>query len=109
MPAMSTAAAQQSLPLSTEGLVYSMDSWKEYLCAPKRSVRVAPGDSLCVLDVFSGVGGLALGFERAAQQHGLETTFVGAVDTDEGAVETYRRNLRTEVTVTTPVSSLVDF
>src|SRR5437870_4718493 len=52
-----------------------LEVWKEFLRGP-RNEPVQPR-SLDMLDLFSGVGGLALGFRRAAAERGVVATSRG--------------------------------
>jgi DNA (cytosine-5)-methyltransferase 1 len=85
-----------------------MSTWKKYLVEPRPS-RDQVGKSVRVLDLFSGVGGLALGFSLAAKEQGSSVDSVGAVDIDEGALRVYGQNLETTDPLAAPVPSLVDF
>src|SRR3989442_1229994 len=82
--------------------------WLAYLMSERRPLDVGR-PSLDVLDLFSGVGGLALGFARAAGAAGYETRSLGAVDSDPDALTVYSRNLATSHPIPRSVSSLVDF
>jgi DNA (cytosine-5)-methyltransferase 1 len=61
-----------------------------------------------VLDLFSGVGGLAIGFGKAACERGIATESLGAVDLDARALAVYSANLGTEHVLEGSVSSFVD-
>ena len=49
-------------------------------------------ETVTVLDLFTGAGGLTLGWHKAADQLGVETKIVGSVEMDEAAAATYARN-----------------
>ena len=53
---------------------------------PKTTADAAEDGGWPVLSLFSGAGGLDLGFKRAGFRTGL------AIDIDPAAVETYQRN-----------------
>jgi DNA (cytosine-5)-methyltransferase 1 len=86
-----------------------MESWKEYLVGPRRESDTPATRTLRMLDLFSGVGGLALGFARAAEERGADVRSLGAADTDAGALRVYERNFGTEHAVTGSVRALVDY
>jgi DNA (cytosine-5)-methyltransferase 1 len=85
-----------------------MDEWSRYLRGP-RGAAASPSKTIRVLDLFSGVGGLALGFAHAALDSGLGVASAGAVDNDSAALDVYARNHETERTFSGSVSALVDF
>src|SRR5262245_61485596 len=106
---MATSPAEQMMGLwSDETPDPDMSSWREYLLGP-RSTGDQVKHRLKILDLFSGVGGLALGFIRAAEEQSLSVDSVGAADTDEGALWVYGQNLEAQALVSSPVPSLVDF
>jgi DNA (cytosine-5)-methyltransferase 1 len=84
------------------------DDWRSFLTGDRRPLR-DPVGQLAILDLFSGVGGLAIGVAKAALEHGLVTNSVGAVDIDERALSVYTANLRTRQPRAGSVASLVDF
>ena len=72
--------------------------------------KLAPwSPRLRVLDLFSGVGGLAIGFAKSAAEHGLAVESRGAVDLDEAALAVYAANLATAYPYSRSVASIVDF
>lgn len=107
MASMSLAHLHLSAPSLIEA-GEPMSAWRTFLREPKSGLS-EPAARLHVLDLFSGVGGLALGFARAAERHTIEAVSQGAVDTDSGALEVYRRNLGTVHSIVASVPSLVDF
>lgn len=104
------ADAQLEIALSVQevGRDEWADEWQAFLT---RSCRpVAGGEArLRTLDLFSGVGGLAIGFGKAASERGLATDSLGAVDLDPRALEVYAKNLGTRHPCQGSVASLVDF
>lgn len=82
--------------------------WQSFL----RGAAIAPCRDLPplrVLDLFSGCGGLGLGFALAARDLGWRAVFDCAVDTDGSALDVYRRNLSAVRTLSKGVPSLVDY
>ncbi|NQW73095.1 MAG: DNA cytosine methyltransferase [Actinobacteria bacterium] len=61
-----------------------------------------------ILDLFSSVGGLALGAKVATQLLGGRATFEGAVDTDRDALRVHEHNLLTRRVIHESVLELVD-
>ncbi len=93
-------------PASCDGFLD--DRWDNYLRGP----RMLPGASssqLRVLDLFSGIGGLALGVERAAVLQGYRFESIAAVDQDERALEIYRANFDTTAVLSRSVANLIDY
>lgn len=84
------------------------DEWWRFLTEPRRLIA-DPVGRLGVLDLFSGIGGLAIGFSKAANERGFVTDSVGAVDLDERALSVYAANLGTRHSRTASVASLIDF
>jgi len=105
-----TEAAQLALETSAADPAES-DSALEWLAflADGRPTIADPVRTLRVLDLFSGVGGLAVGFAKAAADRGVLARSVGAVDIDERALEVYSANLGTTSPRAMSVASLVDF
>lgn len=85
-----------------------MDGWLEYLTSARLD---SPGGAQTIrtVDLFSGIGGLALGFGRAAGELGKRFVSAGAIDVDAEALGIYRRNLETERPLQGSVSSFVDY
>lgn len=80
----------------------------------KRRLRADPHGPrsvvpLRVVDVFSGAGGFGEGFSEAAAAAGLQARFEGAVDIDEVALKTHRRNLRTRRMIHADAAMCVDY
>jgi DNA (cytosine-5)-methyltransferase 1 len=84
------------------------DEWWRFLTEPPGLVA-DPVGRLRVLDLFSGIGGLAIGFGKAAAERGYVTDSIGAVDLDERALSVYAANLGTRHPRRASVRSLVDF
>lgn len=83
--------------------------WRAYLKG-RRPVAAAPRDRvLRTIDLFSGVGGLELGFRQAADECGFRTKSVVAVDQDPDALAVYRKNHRTDLLLTDSASMLVNY
>lgn len=64
--------------------------------------------SIKVLDLFTGAGGLTLGWHEAAKQFDFETEIVGAVELDETAAATYAENFRVEGQFVGPIEQWLD-
>ncbi|MCS6853485.1 MAG: DNA cytosine methyltransferase [Elioraea sp.] len=62
-----------------------------------------------IVDLFSGVGGFAVGAAMAAEALGFLPRLVAAVDVDTDALEVHRRNLGTERTVAANMREVVRF
>ena len=106
------SAASSALRLEVGSEVHSgfdLESWKDYLVGPRVPPSRAATRPLRTLDLFSGVGGLALGFGRAAEAQGASIASVGAVDTDAPALQVYTENHETEEAICASVASLIDF
>lgn len=84
------------------------DAWMRHLMGQRDLPPQGPS-MLGVADLFSGVGGLALGFMRAAADLGVGCQSVFASDLDERALAVYRHNLKTRVLSSRSAASLVDF
>lgn len=83
--------------------------WKGYLQgAEVTSLGSIAADPLRVVELFSGTGGLALGFSQACAELGVLWRSVAAVDQDADAVAVYGRHHGTRRTYTNSVSTLVD-
>lgn len=83
------------------------DWWKAYLkgVRPRSEIR----RSLRTVELFSGAGGLAIGFRQACAELGLAFESVAAVDQDAAALEVYRANHATRDIVRDSVTTLVDY
>jgi DNA (cytosine-5)-methyltransferase 1 len=82
--------------------------WHRFLTTSER-VTYESGVSLRLLDLFSGVGGLALGFEKAAADRGMSVDSIGAVDLDGRALRVYAANHQTHRPRESSVAAVVDF
>ncbi|WP_081994166.1 DNA cytosine methyltransferase [Kocuria sp. ZOR0020] len=58
-----------------------------------------------VIDLFTGAGGLTQGWHQAAEEMGLPTSTVAAVEFDRAAAASYRANFHTEQQYVGPVES----
>jgi len=93
-----------------KGQVAGLSTWWQSYLSGRRAVSLNPQErELRSLDLFSGAGGLALGFRQAADECGFATRSVMAVDEDLGALEVYRRNHGTSLILNDSVSMLVNF
>jgi DNA (cytosine-5)-methyltransferase 1 len=83
--------------------------WGELLrgARPERGPKQVDRDQR-ILDLFSSVGGLALGARVATQLLGGRATFEGAVDTDSDALRVHEHNLLTRRIIHESVLELVD-
>jgi DNA (cytosine-5)-methyltransferase 1 len=92
------------------GLPEGLDGWwKAYLRGIRPTPATSNGRTLKTIDVFSGIGGLALGFRQAADECGFRTRSVVAVDQDPDALAVYRNNHRTDLLLTESASMLVNY
>ena len=80
-----------------------------YLRGYPISCKNEPVGEVRVLDLFSGGGGLAQGVAEAAQSLGIKPIFVGAVDTDELALEVHQKNFNTRHLFNLSADELVDY
>lgn len=76
---------------------------------PEGGSTIPSGESLRVVDLFSGVGGFVLGVKLLAAEAGKRLVCELAVDTDEAALAVHARNHGTRRRSAESVSSLVDF
>ncbi len=83
--------------------------WRAYLAGIQPVSTAGRTGSLRVADLFSGVGGLALGVRQLAAEAGRNTVTEVAVDTDAGALEVYSANHETRIGSVDSAGSLVDF
>jgi DNA (cytosine-5)-methyltransferase 1 len=84
------------------------DWWRAYLEGrPLDPVEAKP--AIRTVDLFSGSGGLTLGFSRACAELGFRHESKAAADLDAGAMEVFSANHKPEVTATCSVSSIVDY
>ena len=82
--------------------------WLGYLTGrPLNPTRVEA--TVRSVDLFSGAGGLSLGFGRACQELGLIHQSLAAADIDEGALDVFVENHSPAVTATSSVTSIVDY
>lgn len=84
------------------------EAWMRHLTG-QRDLPPRGSLELGIADLFSGVGGLALGFMRAAADLGIGCHSVFASDLDERALAVHRHNLGTRVLSSRSAASLVDF
>ena len=93
-----------------KGQVAGLSAWWQSYLSGRRAVSLNPQErELQSLDLFSGAGGLALGFRQAADECGFTTRSVIAVDEDLGALEVYRQNHETSLILSDSVSMLINF
>jgi len=85
--------------------------WKAYLKGIRPVPLAHPSHPATVrtIDLFSGPGGLALGFSQAAAELGMTHDAAVAIDQDAGAVGVYGANHSVSRTWTDSVSMLVDY
>lgn len=65
-------------------------------------------ETVTVLDLFTGAGGLTLGWHNAADQAGIDTKIVGSVELDEAAAATYAQNFGVENQFVGPIEQWLD-
>lgn len=95
--------------IDTEYLDNPQIWWKRFLDGEVDLVKSTPEDSISVLDLFSSVGGLALGTRVGAHLLGKNVIFNGAVDTDCDALAVHKNNFSTHRIIEESVRNLVDF
>lgn len=83
--------------------------WQSYVRAKDKSELGNAGEALGVVDLFSSVGGLSLGFGEAARALGWRVNHLLAVDVDQEALRVYRSNHKPRAVVNGSVRDLVDF
>ncbi len=83
--------------------------WESVLRTRRPTPRSRDSARLNVLDLFSSVGGLALGAKFAVELLGDRAVFKAAVDTDNDALLVHEENLLTRAIVNESVRDLVDF
>lgn len=84
------------------------DWWKEFLMersAPDTDLRVRP---IRVLDLFSSVGGLTLGFGELLRDLGMRMESLLAVDLDPDALKVYSTNFHPHRVLNESVKNLVE-
>ena len=82
--------------------------WRAFLRGSQPEVPVS-APVVRAMELFCGSGGLALGFEEACRELGLQMRSMAAIDQDAEAVAIYRRHNSTRTTSTKSVSALVDY
>jgi len=93
-----------------KGQVAGLPAWWQSYLSGRRAVSLNPQQSeLRTMDLFSGAGGLALGFRQAADECGFTTRSLLAVDEDPGALQIYRQNHETSLILKDSVSMLVNY
>jgi len=102
-----TQVELEGLPQASSADGWARD-WHDFLRAPRKLASRAPL-TFRVLDLFGGVGGLALGFEKAVTERGLAVEALGAIDIDGRALEVYVANHRTRSALEASAASVVDF
>lgn len=65
--------------------------------------------TLRLMELFSGAGGLALGFRQAASELGYDVSSVIAADQDSEALDVYARHNETRHVLPCSVSELIDY
>ena len=83
--------------------------WKSYLDGAVPSPIGGLTETLRAVDLFCGVGGLALGLRQLAAQAGQRVVTELIVDQDASAVDVYSANHDTRLRRTSSTRSLVDF
>ena len=92
------------------GQTASLPAWWHSYLLGQRPISLNPQRrEIRTLDLFSGAGGLALGFRQAADECGFTAKSVAAVDEDFGALQIYRQNHHTSLVLNESVSMLVNF
>lgn len=80
--------------------------WRAYLKGTRPTLpRNSP--TLRTFDLFSGSGGLALGFRQAAEECGFLVESKAAIDIDKGALAVYKENHQTSFTASQSATQLV--
>jgi DNA (cytosine-5)-methyltransferase 1 len=101
-------AARSSYPLVSDTGDPLGDWWRAFLRGEQLTREVSRG-RVRGLDLFSGPGGLALGFSQACAELGYDFESEAAIDDDIGAVDVYATNHRTNRRIAASVRSLIDF
>jgi DNA (cytosine-5)-methyltransferase 1 len=83
--------------------------WQEFLRGVRPVAIQKSGRHLRVVDLFCGVGGLALGVRQAADELGHTLETVLAVDRDVQALSVYQKNHASRLTSTDSTDALVAF
>lgn len=65
-------------------------------------------ETVTVLDLFTGAGGLTLGWHNAADQARIDTRIVGSVEIDETAAATYAQNFGANNQFVGPIEQWLD-
>jgi len=66
------------------------------------------GATISIVDLFSGCGGLSLGFAEAARALGSRVEFVFASEIEAEYLDVYRRNLKPRWSSSDPIETLID-
>lgn len=83
--------------------------WRSHILGRPVASGSAQSRSLRFVDLFSGAGGLAIGFRKAATELGFRSIAEGAVDQDAGALDVHGLNHSTRLRTHDSMSMLVDF
>ncbi len=97
-------------PLLSAAYLENPEEWwaQELRSQEERGSGRRGQEKVRVLDLFSSVGGLALGARYAAELLGRKTVFEGAVDVDVDALSVHEYNLNTRRIIHESVLDLVD-
>lgn len=82
--------------------------WSAYLHGVRAQSSEPQERILRTMDLFAGVGGLALGFRQASDETGFKTESIVAVDQDKGALSVYQKNHQTALPLSDSVSMMVN-
>jgi len=96
--------------IAYKGAANSADKWNLLRLSGKPMHNLMrTGQTIGLLDLFSGCGGFSLGATEAVEALGFSPVHHMAVDLDRDALEVYRANLRPREIVCNSVTSLVNF
>ena len=83
--------------------------WAEYLRGERPAAVLPSRRQLRVADLFSGIGGLALGLRQLLDESGTRATWELVVDRDPGATAVYAGNHEVALASNQSVAALVDY
>lgn len=85
------------------------DWWRAYLHGSRPEPEIVTTEPVRSIELFSGSGGLGLGFAQACAELGIPHISEFAVDRDDEAVRVYQANHDTRLVSTESASALVDY
>jgi len=85
------------------------DWWQSYLHGARPAPEQVRSTPIRSVELFSGSGGLGLGFAQACAEMGIPHVSEFAIDRDDEAVRVYQANHQTRLVSTESASSIVDY